>query len=227
MSVFDINFESRPEVVWLGNREVPLLVIDDVFKDPDAVRDYAFQRNFPESQAYYPGRHQPLSPSEPGIANFCLFMSRVLSKGTGRSISADAISTDFSIITTAENSLLENQGQPHIDSTPMLGVIYLNQLDFGGTVFFRNRDTGSMVVRTPTEREHYSKVTSARKNKHAEGYVIDSSGPWEKVISLEGRYNRLVIWPGNVWHSVEVKVPPEQGGLHEKRLTQRVIVEVV
>ena len=107
MSSFKINFNSRPKVVWLGNREVPLLVIDDIFADPQNVKAQALNQSFPESQAYYPGRHQPLPNSIPGISEFCLFIARVLSQATGRDISPSSINTDFSVITTAENSLLE------------------------------------------------------------------------------------------------------------------------
>lgn len=227
MSAFNINFNSRPKVVWLGAQEVPLLVVDDIFANPEEVRALAFERSFPESQAYYPGRHQPLTPSTPGIVELCIFIARVLSESTGKGISPNSISTDFSILTTAENSLLENQGQPHIDATPMLGVIYLNTEDFGGTVFFRNRETGSMRVVTPAEKEHYKAVTSERAGSRAESYIVDSQGPWEKVTAIEGKLNRLVVWPGNVWHSVEVKVAPERGVLHEKRLTQRIIVNTL
>ena len=40
MSPFEINFQSKPEVVWLGNHEVPLFVIDDFYVDPKKVRDF-------------------------------------------------------------------------------------------------------------------------------------------------------------------------------------------
>ncbi|KAA1176110.1 hypothetical protein FWJ25_02970 [Marinobacter salinexigens] len=224
MSPFEINFHSKPEVVWLGDHEVPLFVIDDFYVDPQKVRAFAFERSFPDSQAYYPGRHQPLDPGMPGIAPFRVFVSKVLSHATKRNISPESINTDFSVLTTAENALVENQGQPHIDGTPMLGVIYLNVQDYGGTVFFRNRDTGSMTVVSPAEKAHYESVTKSQSEKRPDTYITDSQGAWEKVTAIEGRLNRLVIWPGNVWHSVEVKVPPEQGSLNEKRLTQRVII---
>lgn len=230
MAIFDINFESKASIVWLGNQEVPLLVIDEFYKFPLQVRDFAFERSFPESQAYYPGRHQPLDDSIAGIGNFCTFISRVLSHATKKSISAPAITTDFSILTTPERALVSGQGAPHIDATPMLGVIYLNTLDFGGTVFFRNKTTGSMAVASPEEKSHYEGIQSRQQtenNASSEKYITSDNGDWEKVRTIDGKLNRLVIWPGNVWHSVEVKVPPELGRIDEKRLTQRVIVNSI
>ncbi|MCB1691830.1 MAG: hypothetical protein KDI19_03640 [Pseudomonadales bacterium] len=204
---------------------MPLFLIDDLYVDPDAVRQFAFERSFPESQAYYPGRHQPLPSNDPSIRIFSDFMAKVLSHATGKPISGSAISTDFSILTTPENGLLGLQGQPHIDATPMLGVIYLNSADFGGTVFFRNKETGSMSVVTDEHREQYARITTrSDENPGDKRYITDSSGIWEKVDVIDGNKNRLVIWPGNVFHSIEVKVPPDLGKVEEKRLTQRVIV---
>ena len=62
------------------------------------------------------------------------------------------------------------------------------------------------------------------ENKSYE-YVTETTDSWQKEAVIDGKLNRLVIWPGNVWHSVEVKVPPEDGRLNEKRLTQRVIID--
>ena len=199
MNVFAINRNHRAYVKWLGQREVPLFCIDDIFVDPDAVRSFAFEREFPTSQAYYPGRHQPLDSSVPGIREFSEFISGLLSQATKQRITPNAISTDFSILTTPENQLLGLQGQPHIDGTPMLGVIYLNNGDYGGTIFFRNRETGSMRVVTPEQKEHYKKIMQSSHNaerKHR--YITDSDEDWEKVDSVDGINNRLVIWPGAV-----------------------------
>lgn len=225
MTVFEISPAHRPYVKWLGNREVPLFCVDNIFSDPDAVRRFAFTREFPTSQAYYPGRHQPLNVSEPGVSGFCAFIADLLSRATRKAITAGSIVTDFSILTTPEKKLLGLQGQPHIDGTPMLGVIYLNDGDYGGTVFFRNRTTGSMKVFTPVEKAHYSEITNAQHQAAQQTkFIVDSDGDWEKIEVIDGIKNRLVIWPGNVFHSIEVKVPPEKGNLSEKRLTQRVIV---
>ena len=225
MNVFQINPNHRVYIKWLGKREVPLFCIDDVFVDPDKVREFAFQKEFPTSQAYYPGRHQPLTSAIPGIGEFCRFIAGLLSQATGKKVAPEAIASDFSIVTTPEQKLLGLQGQPHIDGTPMLGVIYLNDGDYGGTVFFRNRTTGSMRVLTPEEKKHYAEITQQRHQAARQTkYIVDFDSDWEKVDVVDGIKNRLVIWPGNVFHSVEVKVPPEKGAISEKRLTQRVIV---
>lgn len=203
-------------------------MIDDLYVDPDGVRRLAFENNFPQSQAYYPGRHQPLSPLESDVRAFCHFIARVLSHATGRNVSGASIATDFSILTTPEKALLNLQGQPHVDGSPMLGVIYLNDGDYGGTVFFRNRETGSMSIVTPDQQEHYRRITAANAtSSDTLQYVVDSTDDWERVDVVDGRKNRLVIWPGNVFHSIQVKVPPELGSVSSKRLTQRVIINSV
>lgn len=229
MNKLQINPNSTPYVKWLGDNEVPLFIIDDLFVNPSAVRDSAFSKSFPSSKAYYPGRHQPLSQEDESVKAFCFFIAEILSYATGKNINGEAVSTDFSILTTAENSLLNMQGQPHIDGTPMLGVVYLNDKDFGGTVFFRNKETGSMKVVTEKEKAHYERVSNSNTSlaKPSLKYVTDTTEEWEKIEVVEGINNRLVIWPGNVFHSIEVKVDPSLGATNEKRLTQRVIVNAL
>lgn len=225
MNPFVINPLHKPYVHWIGNHEIPLFCIDNLYADPKAVKEFAFERQFPSSQAYYPGRHQPLESDVEGIPEFLDFMANLLSIATNLGIQAANMSTDFSIVTTPEHKLLGSQGQPHIDGCPMLGVIYLNNEDFGGTVFFRNRETGSMKVITPEERAHHARITEQRhdpENKHS--FITGSDNDWERVEGMDGVNNRLVMWPGDVWHSINIKIPPEDGNLEDKRLTQRVIV---
>jgi hypothetical protein len=215
----------RPRVEWLGNREVPLFIVDDVYLDPRAVKERAFEAQFPQSQAYYPGRHQPLDPeSDPGIRAFTEHFAKLLSSATGGQIRASSIDTDFSILTTPEEMLLNNQGQPHIDGVPMLGVIYLSGVDYGGTAFFRNTETGSMVCVTPEQQKHYAALSDRHVASGQPSYVTDTTEDWERVIEIEGAINRFVMWPGTVFHAIAVKKKPENEALKEKRLTQRVVV---
>lgn len=229
MNRLQINANSTAYVKWLGDNEVPLFLIDDLFTDPCSVRKLAFQGSFPSSKAYYPGRHQPLSQEDPSVKAFCFFIAEVLSHATGKRVRGEAVSTDFSILTTARNALLNNQGQPHIDGTPMLGVVYLNEQDYGGTVFFRNRETGSMKVVTETEKAHYAALSEDTGDAPPQplNYITDTTEIWEKVDTIDGKFNRLVIWPGNVFHSIEVKVDPSLGNTEDKRLTQRVIINAL
>jgi hypothetical protein len=84
-----------------------------------------------------------------------------------------------------------------------------------------------MVVVSESEQEHYEKITSGSDGKKQLSYIFDTTEEWEKIETIEGVNNRLVIWPGNVFHSIEVKVDPSLGRVNEKRLTQRVIINEV
>ncbi|MGB0659916.1 MAG: DUF6445 family protein [Mangrovicoccus sp.] len=228
MNPFALNPSMRAYVDWIGEKEVPLFRIDDIYIDPDAVRDFAFQMEFPNSQAYYPGRHQPLSEDIEGIPEFLAHIGALFGQAVNQTVPPGGIGTDFSIVTTPEYKLLGQQGQPHIDGVPMLGVIYLNDADFGGTIFFRNKETGSVKVLTPQEKEHYDRVTSGQQNGERQNtYITDSDSDWEAIHTTDGTKNCLVMWPGTVWHSINVKIPPETGEISDKRLTQRVIINKV
>lgn len=228
MTILEINPHFKAYVKHIGKEKVPLLLIEDIFAKPDLVREYAFSREFPSSQAYYPGRHQPLTDDGQGLNKFLSFMAKVISHATNIKIEPGWITSDFSIITTPEDQLLSTQGQPHIDGTPMLGVIYLNPQPMGGTVFFNNNDTNSMVVLTAEQKQHYQKISTTADSQVDKKYIIDSTQAWSVVERIPGTYNKLVMWPGHVFHSVEVLMKPQPGEpLTHKRLTQRIILNQV
>ena len=60
-----------------------------------------------------------------------------------------------------------------------------------------------------------------------DGYISEGFGDWELIGKVEGKFNRYVTYPGNVFHSVEVVVDPDPDDLARGRLTQRVFVDQV
>ncbi|MFL6734891.1 MAG: DUF6445 family protein [Sphingomicrobium sp.] len=89
---------------------------------------------------------------------------------------------------------------------PVFGLIYLNEEDRGGTLFFRPR---SRVAPT-TGRQ---------------GYQTQSDEHVELCGRIEGRFNRLAIYPGFILHSGEVKGDwiENEERLTAPRLTQRIM----
>ncbi len=225
MNPFKINKNMKPRVHWLGDREAPLLLIDELYDAPDLIRQLAFEGEFGIPGSYYPGKHQQVDLTGSNVREFCDFIADFVAHFTKMRVSGNDIETDFSVITTPENQLKHIQGQPHIDGTPFLGVIYLNPTDMGGTMFFRNRHTGSVMVMSEKEKAHYSALTERKMaSDERKSYLLDSNAEWEKIDTIPGQYNRLTIWPGQVFHSVEIKSNPGKGEIEEKRLTQRVII---
>jgi Family of unknown function (DUF6445) len=53
------------------------------------------------------------------------------------------------------------------------------------------------------------------------GYQVDSGDCWEKLYTIEGRFNRYASFPGCVFHSIDVVDVPDNVRADNARLTQR------
>ena len=106
--------------------------------------------------------------------------------GGGRQVTAFArIQTDFAITDLHPDELQATQRVPHTDPVPIFGLVYLNEVDRGGTMFFRNAE-------------------GAPPAGQREGYFTSQDSGFEFVGKIEGIYNRLAIYPGFVPHSGEI-----------------------
>lgn len=203
--------------------EIPVLYIEDFYSDPDQVRAEGLQAAFDQSIAFYPGRHARIE-SDAGRA-IIKHVCQVLTMVGEREYEAATTITDFSILTTKAGDLLGNQKHPHIDPTPVLGLVYLNPGHTQGTCFFYNRLLGIHTVRTDDDRQrHASFLKDQGPTYEPENYDLTGNAAWEKIYTIEGRYNRFVVYPGNVFHSIDLQDVPEVFDINTARLTQRFIV---
>jgi hypothetical protein len=217
-----VNPNARVRVdAFLG---VPVLIIDDFYKDPDAVRRAALRANYNLSVAFYPGRHAEL-PADV-YAEAAQAIAGIASRlGDRRYFACDLIS-DFSILTTLPADLLPGQQHPHIDPTPALGLVYLTPGSSEGTSFYHNEMLGFSVVKTPEQRRALSEFLELHGNQLAPGsYDFTGHAVWKRLYTIEPVFNRFVLYPGNVFHAVDVKHVDEVIDMTRVRITQRFIVE--
>jgi hypothetical protein len=206
--------------------ELPILIVDDFYADPDSVRAEALQANYDRSVAFYPGRHADLcGPAlEKVIAHICRILNAVGDVGYNP---ADFVS-DFSIVTTRPSDMLAGQKHPHIDPTPILGLIYLNPVNAVGTSFYENTAMGTRSIRTKADAEQFSDIMATQgKTYEPIGYDVGTSPLWQKYHTIIGQYNRLVIYPGNFFHAIDIQAIPEKLEMADVRLTQRFICNKV
>ncbi len=210
----------RVEVV---DGTIPVLYIEDFYADPMQVREEALGSSFNRMAAYYPGRHAPL---EHAAAQEVLrgLTSVVNSIGNFKCRAQDWI-TDFSIVTTPASQLLPGQKHPHIDPTPVLGIVYLNPAVEIGTMFFHNRLLGFSVVQTDEQRDLHNSFIDEHAAEYApSGYIVDRTDVWTPIYHIQGKFNRFVMYPGNVFHSIAIRDVPVGQPIEEARLTQRFIL---
>lgn len=204
---------------------VPVLIIDDFYADPEAVRASALQANYDMSIAQYPGRHATLDPRSPELRAVLETLARTATMLGDRAYKAADFISDFSIVTTRPGDLLAIQKHPHIDPTPVLGIVYLTPGSIEGTCFFHNDMLGTHVVVSAEQQRAYGEWIDQYSKKLAPpGYNFDDHPVWKKIHTIEPVFNRFVLYPGNVFHSIDIRHIDEHIDMNRVRVTQRFIV---
>jgi hypothetical protein len=202
---------------------VPVLIVDDFYADPLAVRAAALSGQFDASIAYYPGMHSRIDAAS--TRDLFATLSRMLSLLGDVRARPEHFWTDFSIVTTPAAQMLAKQKHPHFDPTPLAGLVYLNPDFEVGTCFFRHGATGLAVIRTPEDSRRYDEWMEV----HGEAcqpttYAVGDDGVWERLYRVQGRFNRFVMYAGNAFHSIDMRDVAANPTLAQARLTQRLFL---
>jgi len=217
--------DVQPLVEHVGNERTAMLTLDgfDMFTAP--LQNAAARATYsPDTKTFYPGLRAPL-PGEMALA---------ILQGVYRQLyrifeipahlRLKPREATFSVITSAPESLGNLQKIPHFDtSNPYFFalLLYLNPGPHGGTGFFRHRDTG--FERIGDERsEHYFASADRllqQQGGPSSGYVTQSRDGYELFHRVDYRQHRLVVYPGNLLHSilvdphVDIEADPARGRL--------------
>lgn len=214
--LFAINPHCSARMELVGGR-IPVLLADDFYADPDAVRGHALELPFAPPPYPYPG-----ALAEIGEASASLNVARdtILAlinreylprippiQGRGQRIMAfNRVMTDFARTDVHPDALSADQRRPHVDPVPIFGLVYLNREERGGTLFFRN---------TPDPAD----------DAQVKGYVTGDIPGFALIGGIEGRFNRLAVYPGFVPHTGQIEGEWITGDerFREPRLTQRFV----
>jgi hypothetical protein len=114
------------------------------------------------------------------------------------------VDTDFAIVDTHPSELSSIQSEPHTDAVPVFGLVYLNEEPRGGTRFFKPRAQAAPVA-------------------NQAGYP-QADDRFEVCGHIEGRFNRLAIYPGFILHAGEIEGEwiESDDRFASPRLTQRI-----
>lgn len=212
---FALNADARPLLQLIGGR-LPVLIVDDFFKDPAAVRAAALRLSYRPPDYPYPGKLADLPGDErslaPLLGTVLAFVNReylprippIAANGCpitqfGR------VHTDFAITDLHPDELAETQRKPHTDPVPIFGLVYLNPEDRGGTLFFDR--------------------PAALPNPDRRGYCASDDADFPFIGKIEGAFNRLAIYPGFVFHTGEIAGSwiTNDDRFNSPRLTQRFV----
>ncbi|TWT19503.1 hypothetical protein FQY79_06510 [Luteimonas wenzhouensis] len=206
----------RMQVRRLGVEQAPLLVIDQAVADPERLVRKAARGHFRPQGAMFPGLRlrAPLF--------YEAFLERLLRPLLAEHFGLPADGRlafpmcHFSLVTQPPERLVFLQRVPHIDSAADNGlatVHYLFRGEWGGTAFYRHRATGYERVDEARRDRYFAALQdeSRREDATGAGYINGDSALFERIDSVDGAFNRLVVYRRNSLHSGNIdnrRVPP-------------------
>jgi hypothetical protein len=192
----------------VGSLHAPVIVVEDVWPDPQALLDEAARRtDYTPRSLYYPGVR---SNAAPEYARSIVASLKDVITSTFQ-LTDELVITDstFSITATPADKLVPFQRVPHFDSVDQNRIALLHYLcDQGGTSFYRHRSSGVEIVTADVQEEYISRV-NAEVKEHGmppAQYVEGTTSLFERTAKYDAVFNRALIYRGSMLHSVNV--PP-------------------
>ena len=230
-TAFAINPRLKPQLLYVGQSQTPLLILDDLLLDLQAVLADAATADFQaDVHSYYPGVRAKLPrPYVIAVLDAVYqLIYQVYQVPPTRRLKPQDIY--YSLITTAEKDLKPLQCLPHFDSTdPYYFALlhYLSPEPHGGTGLFRHLPTGLEKITSASQSGYFQAAEQhlARQGGPRQGYCVQSNEHFELYHQLAYRQNRLVIYPGNLLHSSLVNpVTDIAASVSEGRLTANIFI---
>jgi hypothetical protein len=215
----------------------PVVVIDDFYRHPEAVRRLALSLSFHHHNGNYPGSFASISlPLGPVLET----LVTVCGDQLGHLLGPHRYYLDclFGMIDGDPGKLNAMQRQPHFDNfCDAAAVIYLNPPEHcaGGTSFWRHRGTALVRVPDAIDDDWALEAVSTSRSATVEQltrHCLDEALPepgkgfpsvatewWEPELTVPMRWNRLVAYDSRLFHTPDV---PRVFGRHpaSARLTQ-------
>jgi hypothetical protein len=219
-------------VEYVGAERTPIMVIDNFAKEIAFVIQHACQQEFlADMSSYYPGirARVPKSYAYSLLKPIYAKLREVFE--VPANLRFQPRLGYYSLVTAAPAQLSLLQRIPHFDSnnTYYLAILhYLNDGDFGGTAFYRHKETGFERI-SVERREEYLAILERQFEAAGEpqpGYISGDTHLFEKIGVVNYKSNRLVVYPSNLLHSgiinsdKDINADPASG-----RLTANIFAE--
>jgi Family of unknown function (DUF6445) len=221
-------FNPKPEIQALPlYDEQVCYVIDEVFLHPEAWVQEAIKHRarFIEAPSNaYPGIELQMPEDiNQGIVNY---FNAYLNRRFGIRRIKSSFSR-LSMVTRKPEQLMPRQWICHRDGVSIVpnermlaSVIYLyKQPSLGGTSFYRPRQNTQQTVQLIHDSSVLQAEQFSAKYGILPGFMIESNHWFEKIASIEARWNRMIVYDGMVFHSGDIIRPeamtddPETGRL--------------
>jgi len=208
---FDLNPQLSVAVGQVGPEREPVLIVEDVLREPQALVEYA-AREVTFAPAWtehggYPGLRAPAPLNY--VQALAQALAPTLMQAYGlRDVTLARADCNLSLVTLPPEQLTPLQRIPHIDTVDPLRFALLHYLcppGSGGTAFYRHRATGLQTI--AAEQEAAYLVTRDRELETvppAPGYLVGDSPAYERTALVEDRFNRLVVYRSRHMHCAQI-----------------------
>ena len=179
-----------------------VVIKDDFYTNPDDIRNLALKKSY---------REPPAGTSQLAVTAICNELESKAMFGRLQSyLPKDKENRIVRANMLFRYTLAEMHKKVfcHVDGCSYAGIIYLTKPEdcAGGTSIYRHKPSGDEVYR--------------KENRHL--YDFQDPSQWEVIIDVEMVYNRLVIYPGQLFHAI---TPVFFGdNIANARLTQNIFV---
>lgn len=232
--MIEVNPHCSARVIHVGADSEPVLIVDDLVLDPEALVAYAdtgaaFRK---EEKDFYPGIRKPIDTAYAEAVFRHLHALFVDTFGAGARGMINPLSSVFSLATTKPEQLRPIQSVPHFDSydaTCIAGVHYLCTEQWGGTSFYRHRSTGYEAM-TAQRLERYAPRLKAEvmgMNMRQFAYIRGDTALFERTGGVAAKFNRAIYYRSNILHAGDISdtigmpATPREG-----RLTVNTLAEI-
>ena len=208
---FSVNPRCSARVIHVGADREPVLIVDDVLRDPEAILRYAetgaaFRK---EDRDFYPGLRKPLSMAYAEAVYAHLQELFIGTFSADRQAAIDPLSCLLSLATTRQQDLRPIQSVPHVDSydaAQIAGVHYFCPEELGGTSFYRHRssayenlDAGRIAQYAPRLKAEVMAL-----NLRSFSYIRGDTALFERTATVAAKFNRAIFYRSNVLHSGDI-----------------------
>jgi len=190
----------------IGNERSPVLVIENVWPDPQLLIDHAARKtDFSARSLYYPGIRSSAPPEYSRAITGQL--TEIVLSTFGLSGPLAITDSTFSLVFTPVDKLVPFQRVPHFDSTDGNRLALLHYLcgpEQGGTSFYRHRASGTESVTEENRARYIAAVNAeAKANGLPPARFIDGdTETFERIGRYECAFNRALVYRGRNLHSV-------------------------
>lgn len=197
--------EIRIERRTLGAERAPLVVIDRLVADPDALVEDAASKVFDTPVRFYPGIRAPAPDNYQAV--ILEGLREVLLECLGGAEGTLRFSMcEYSIVTTPVQQLAPPQRIPHVDSLSKHGLAtihYLFKAPLGGTAFYRHRRTGFEVIDESRNADYVRCLELEHLGRDAPGasYINGNTALFEQIARADAVFNRMLVYRRNSLHS--------------------------